>query len=52
VSSGFWALSVSLFCAEGYHQNYFNEKRQNPCCALVVNPKVDKFRKVFAIQRK
>lgn len=33
--------------AEDYHQNYFNENPYQPYCMMVVNPKVQKFRKSF-----
>lgn len=34
--------------AEDYHNDYFKLNPDNPYCASVVRPKVDKFRKVFA----
>ena len=34
--------------AEGYHQDYFARNDRQPYCAVVVAPKVAKFRKVFA----
>ena len=33
--------------AEDYHQNYLANNPQNPYCQMVVQPKVEKFRKVF-----
>lgn len=33
--------------AEDYHQNYFNNNPYQPYCMMVVNPKVQKFRKSF-----
>jgi peptide-methionine (S)-S-oxide reductase len=33
--------------AEDYHQNYFNLNGTAPYCSFVIQPKVDKFRKVF-----
>jgi peptide-methionine (S)-S-oxide reductase len=33
--------------AEGYHQNYFNNNPGKGYCMLVINPKIEKFRKVF-----
>ena len=33
--------------AENYHQNYFNNNPGKGYCMLVINPKVEKFRKVF-----
>ena len=38
----------NYFEAENYHQNYFNlNKNLNPYCTYVVQPKVEKFEKVF-----
>jgi peptide-methionine (S)-S-oxide reductase len=37
-----------FYKADDYHQNYFNENGDVPYCRFVVQPKVDKFRKVFA----
>lgn len=35
--------------AENYHQEYYeNNKNANPYCAMVIRPKVDKFKKAFA----
>jgi peptide-methionine (S)-S-oxide reductase len=36
-----------LYVAEDYHQNYFNENGSQPYCSFVIQPKVDKFKKVF-----
>lgn len=33
--------------AEAYHQDYYNRNPQQSYCALVVQPKVEKFRKIF-----
>jgi len=37
-----------FFPAEDYHQNYFNLNKRQPYCKFVIQPKVDKFQKVFA----
>ncbi|MFN9710767.1 MAG: peptide-methionine (S)-S-oxide reductase MsrA [Bacteroidota bacterium] len=38
----------NYFEAEDYHQNYFNlNKNLNPYCTYVVQPKVEKFEKIF-----
>lgn len=37
----------TFYVAEDYHQNYFNENGDQPYCAYVIQPKVEKFRKVF-----
>jgi len=34
--------------AEDYHQNYFNLNPAQSYCRLVINPKVEKFQKVFS----
>lgn len=39
-----------FYCAEAYHQNYFENHPLQSYCAFVVAPKVAKFRKVFADQ--
>lgn len=38
---------TAFYIAEDYHQNYFNENGDQPYCAYVIQPKVEKFRKVF-----
>lgn len=37
----------TFYVAEDYHQNYFNENGSQPYCSFVIQPKVDKFKKVF-----
>jgi peptide-methionine (S)-S-oxide reductase len=39
---------INYYKAEDYHQNYFAQNGDNPYCAMVVRPKVDKFRSKFA----
>ncbi len=34
--------------AENYHQNYFNNNKNQPYCQAVISPKLAKFRKKFA----
>jgi peptide-methionine (S)-S-oxide reductase len=36
-----------FYAAEDYHNNYFNLNGNQPYCAMVVKPKVDKFEKIF-----
>lgn len=39
--------------AEDYHQEYYeNNKNANPYCAVVIRPKLDKFKKAFASKLK
>jgi peptide-methionine (S)-S-oxide reductase len=43
------AASSTFYPAEDYHQEYYeNNKNSNPYCSVVIRPKLDKFRKVFA----
>lgn len=41
-----------FYKAEDYHQNYYNENGSQPYCSMVIAPKLDKFRKVFADKMK
>lgn len=36
-----------FYVAEDYHQNYYNDNKEQPYCKFVVGPKVDKFKKIF-----
>ncbi len=36
-----------FYPAEDYHQEYFNNNQNQPYCQIVIQPKLDKFRKVF-----
>ena len=36
-----------FYKAEDYHQNYYNLNGDAPYCAMVIQPKVEKFKKVF-----
>lgn len=38
--------------AEAYHRDYFNNNPQNQYCAMVVGPKLVKFKKTFAAKLK
>ena len=43
------AAAETFYPAEDYHQEYYvNNKNSNPYCAVVIRPKLDKFKKVFA----
>ncbi len=37
----------NFYKAEDYHQNYFNQNRNKPYCSIIINPKVNKFRKKY-----
>jgi len=37
----------AFYKAEDYHQNYFNLNGSAPYCSIVIQPKVEKFKKVF-----
>ncbi|MDR2240382.1 MAG: peptide-methionine (S)-S-oxide reductase MsrA [Zoogloeaceae bacterium] len=41
-----------FYPAEACHQNYFRDNARQPYCQFVVAPKLAKFRKLFAAQRK
>ena len=45
-------LNNNYWPAETYHQNYFAQHPEQSYCALVVAPKVAKFRQTFAHRRK
>jgi len=36
-----------FYAAEDYHQNYYNNNKDQPYCQLVIQPKLEKFEKVF-----
>lgn len=38
---------TEFYPAEDYHQNYFNLNGDAPYCSYVIQPKLDKFKKVF-----
>lgn len=37
----------NFYKAEDYHQNYFNQNTSQPYCIFVIQPKLEKFKKVF-----
>ncbi len=41
------ALDV-FYVAEDYHQNYYYNNKAQPYCQMVIQPKVDKFQKIFS----
>lgn len=38
---------VKFYPAEAYHQNYYNDNKDQGYCQFVIRPKVEKFQKVF-----
>jgi peptide-methionine (S)-S-oxide reductase len=38
---------TAFYKAEDYHQNYFNQNSSQPYCKYVIQPELDKFKKVF-----
>lgn len=38
---------TTFYEAEDYHQNYYNENSDQPYCAFVIKPKLNKLKKVF-----
>ena len=38
---------TAFYKAEDYHQNYYNDNQNQPYCSMVIQPKVEKFKKVF-----
>jgi len=39
--------AAEFYVAEDYHQNYFNLNSNAPYCSYVIQPKLEKFKKVF-----
>lgn len=54
-ASGLWSNPIvteivpltDFYEAEGYHQDYYNLNPNQPYCRMVIDPKVQKFRKAF-----
>jgi peptide-methionine (S)-S-oxide reductase len=38
---------TAFYKAEEYHVDYYNKNTQQPYCIYVINPKLNKFKKVF-----
>ena len=36
-----------FYVAKDYHQNYFEKNKNQPYCQMVIQPKLDKFEKIF-----
>jgi peptide-methionine (S)-S-oxide reductase len=41
-----------FYIAEDYHQNYYNQNKNQGYCMFVIGPKIEKFKKVFQNQLK
>lgn len=41
------AALKNYYKAEDYHQNYFERNKNQPYCSIVIQPKMDKFKKTF-----
>lgn len=39
--------AVTFYTAEAYHQNYYNQNKQQGYCTYVITPKVEKLKKQF-----
>ncbi len=37
----------SFYAAEDYHQDYYSQNREHGYCRVIINPKLEKFRKTF-----
>jgi peptide methionine sulfoxide reductase msrA/msrB len=38
---------TKFYPAEDYHQDYYNQNKEQPYCNIVITPKIEKFKKVF-----
>ena len=38
---------TQFYKAEDYHQNYYEQNKNQPYCKMVIQPKIEKFEKVF-----
>lgn len=38
---------TTFYIAENYHQDYYNLNKEEPYCQMVIQPKIEKFEKVF-----
>ena len=38
---------TKFYKAEDYHQDYYNNNKNQPYCKMVIQPKIEKFEKLF-----
>ncbi|MFY8065193.1 MAG: bifunctional methionine sulfoxide reductase B/A protein [Flavobacterium sp.] len=38
---------IAFYKAEDYHQNYYQNNKNQPYCEMVIQPKIEKFEKIF-----
>src|SRR5690606_22058799 len=38
---------TNFYVAEDYHQNYYENNKSEPYCKMVIQPKIEKFEKIF-----
>jgi methionine-S-sulfoxide reductase len=38
---------TKFYIAEDYHQDYYNNNKNQPYCKMVIQPKIEKFEKLF-----
>ena len=38
---------TKFYKAEDYHQNYYQNNKNQPYCEMVIQPKIEKFEKIF-----
>ena len=38
---------IKFYAAKEYHQNYFEKNKNQPYCQMVIQPKLEKFEKIF-----
>ena len=41
-----------FYKAEDYHQNYYENNKSQPYCQMVIQPKIEKFEKIFKARLK